>query len=415
MLDNISEIHQLAKNVIGSIDDLSVINLQVEVISAKEYKSMIFLTIADKTDKIDAVVYEKFYDKKIRTDDRLQIFGSANFYRGKLQISIVSYSIKAADGQSDMKLLCDKLSNMGLFENKPEINHAASAIGLITSISAAGLKDFIHTFNEKNHGKKIYIYPSSMQGNSAPDELRSAILLANAHNCVDIIAIIRGGGAREDLSCFDNESVAKSIYSSSIPIVTGIGHQMDVTVADMTSAKSYITPTAVANNLLETVEQENNAAKYGQIICSRMENIRNYLEKNNSKLNSLKESIVSNIECMNNKITFQQNYLNLTATHNLSNIHDYIGKSRGELDQYMSIHINTLRDRSSNLMLELKNYSNSLGNYISRSERILDKYGKPQLYEIKKNKKIKISLLENVKSSKKYILEFMDGDLEIEM
>ncbi len=124
--------------------------------------------------------------------------------------------------------------------------------------------------------------------------------MANRHNKVKVIALIRGGGAKEDLECFNSEKLAIEIHNSKIPIVTGIGHQIDKTIADMVSAQSFITPTAVAQNITNssilsysTCDQQINAIQ--NKINSSLNKIANYINSFSQQSNDCISAYINDL------------------------------------------------------------------------------------------------------------------------
>ena len=112
------------------------------------------------------------------------------------------------------------------------------------------------TFKKRLCCAELVIYPTVVQGVTAPPKIIRAIELANQHDYVDIIVISRGGGSKEDLACFNDPRLAKSIYESQLPTVTGIGHEIDQSIADFVADKSFITPTATAEGITENRVQQ---------------------------------------------------------------------------------------------------------------------------------------------------------------
>jgi exodeoxyribonuclease VII large subunit len=141
-----------------------------------------------------------------------------------------------------------KLAKEGLFddERKREIPSHPRSIGIITSLQAAALKDVLSTLSRRAPHIPIVIYSTLVQGVDAPAGIISALKVAEKENAVDVILLVRGGGSIEDLWAFNDEQLAYAIADSSIPIVSGVGHETDFTIADFVADLRAPTPTGAA-------------------------------------------------------------------------------------------------------------------------------------------------------------------------
>ncbi|MGL5948480.1 MAG: exodeoxyribonuclease VII large subunit [Aeromonas sp.] len=141
-----------------------------------------------------------------------------------------------------------RLAAQGLFaqERKRALPRAPRAVGLITSASGAALFDMLNVLGRRAPDLPIYIYPASVQGAAASGQLIAALARANARAEVDVLILGRGGGAAEDLWCFNDEVLAKAIASSRLPVVSAVGHEVDVTIADFVADLRAPTPSAAA-------------------------------------------------------------------------------------------------------------------------------------------------------------------------
>ena len=169
--------------------------------------------------------------------------------RGDYQI-IVEHMEEAGDGalRRQFDLLKNKLADEGLFDSshKKEIPNNVTRVGIITSASGAAVHDILTTLKRRFPMEQTIIYPVPVQGKGACHKIADAILKANERKEIDVLIIARGGGALEDLWEFNEEVVARAIYNSTIPIVTGVGHEVDFTIADFVADKRAATPTAAA-------------------------------------------------------------------------------------------------------------------------------------------------------------------------
>ncbi len=128
-------------------------------------------------------------------------------------------------------------------------------IGLVTSPKGAAVQDIIKTIKRRYPIVRVIVYPTLVQGNEATKKIASAIDIANERDECDVIIIARGGGSLEDLWCFNEELVARSIFHSKIPIISGIGHETDFTITDLVADLRAATPTAAAEIALPTTSE----------------------------------------------------------------------------------------------------------------------------------------------------------------
>ncbi|GAV22362.1 exodeoxyribonuclease VII large subunit [Carboxydothermus pertinax] len=151
----------------------------------------------------------------------------------------------------------EKLKEKGYFDEgrKKSLPRYPEKIGIITSKTGAAIRDILTTIKKRWPKATLYLVPVTVQGEEAPGQIIKAINLLNRLNLCEIIILARGGGSFEELSAFNEETVADAIYASNIPIVTGIGHETDFSIADMVADRRAPTPTGAAveatPNLLE--------------------------------------------------------------------------------------------------------------------------------------------------------------------
>lgn len=157
--------------------------------------------------------------------------------------------------QTRQKLL-DDLKKRGLLDKnkKIEIPDVPLKIGLITSYNSAAYNDFISSLEKSGYAWNVTLYNAVMQGKDTERTLCRGIDYFNEMDDIDVLVIIRGGGAKTDLIWFDNKNIAEKIANSKYPVLTGIGHEIDLSVADMVAHSYFKTPTAVAEFLVSKVD-----------------------------------------------------------------------------------------------------------------------------------------------------------------
>ncbi|MDO8714664.1 MAG: exodeoxyribonuclease VII large subunit [Polynucleobacter sp.] len=186
-----------------------------------------------------------------QSGDLVEVAANLGFYvpRGDIQLTVQSMRRAGMGGLYEAFLkLKAKLAKEGLFdaERKREIPTHPRAIGIITSPQAAALKDVLSTLDRRAPHIPIVIYPTLVQGPDAPAGIISALKAAEKEHAVDVILLVRGGGSIEDLWAFNDEKLAYAIAQSPIPIVSGVGHETDVTIADFVADLRAPTPTGAA-------------------------------------------------------------------------------------------------------------------------------------------------------------------------
>ena len=189
-----------------------------------------------------------------QSGDLVEVSANLGMYvpRGDIQLTIQTLRRAGMGGLYEAFLkLKAKLAKEGLFdeERKREIPTHPRSIGIITSPQAAALKDVLSTLARRAPHIPIVIYPTLVQGPDAPAGIIAALKAANqesAENAVDVILLVRGGGSIEDLWAFNDEQLAYAIAQSNIPVVSGVGHETDFTIADFVADLRAPTPTGAA-------------------------------------------------------------------------------------------------------------------------------------------------------------------------
>jgi exodeoxyribonuclease VII large subunit len=183
--------------------------------------------------------------QKIVATGRLSLYEA----RGDYQL-IVEHIAEAGIGALYQQFIAlkNKLSAEGLFSSdiKKSLPTMPETIGIITSPKGAALQDILSTLARRFPIARIIIYPSEVQGVTAPQQLIKALQLANTHKQCDVLLLARGGGSLEDLWAFNHEQLAREIAKSIIPVISGVGHETDLTIADLVADFRAETPTAAA-------------------------------------------------------------------------------------------------------------------------------------------------------------------------
>ena len=169
--------------------------------------------------------------------------------RGEFQLNVETVRIAGLGTLYErFARLKARLDSAGWFrpERKRELPSFPRGLGIVTSLRAAALRDVLSTLERRSPGLAIVIYPAPVQGDGAAAEIAAAIAAANAHAAVDVLIVCRGGGSIEDLWAFNEEAVARAVFESRIPVISGVGHETDFTICDFVADLRAPTPTAAA-------------------------------------------------------------------------------------------------------------------------------------------------------------------------
>ena len=196
----------------------------------------------------------------VRIDDgvEVRIKAELDFYapRGQVQLNMTSIDPEFTLGRlgADREQLLRELKSEGLIESNSLLTLALVPlrVALVTGDASAAQADFTQQIAASGYAFEITILAARVQGEFAPEEIAAAISSAATLD-VDAIAVVRGGGARTDLAAFDTDPVARAIATSALPVICGIGHEIDSSVADLVAHASFKTPTACAQFLIERV------------------------------------------------------------------------------------------------------------------------------------------------------------------
>ena len=278
MADKYLSVSALNKYLYYKFDNdlnLRSIYLKAEISNVRLSKGILYFVLKDNESEIDGLMFGQTYQKlKFKPVDGMTVLvnGKVGLYvkRGTYAIT-VSEMEQAGLGEAYLKfeLLKEKLLKEGLFDEskKLPIPKFNEKIGVITSGTGDAMHDIFSTIKKRFPLSEIVFYPAIVQGNDAPQSLINAIKLANLENKVSVLIIARGGGTIEDLSCFNDEQLARTIFASKIPTISGVGHEADFTICDFVSSRRAPTPTGAAViatpdknellNYIDNLEQEN--------------------------------------------------------------------------------------------------------------------------------------------------------------
>ncbi|HEY4331772.1 MAG TPA: exodeoxyribonuclease VII large subunit, partial [Ilumatobacteraceae bacterium] len=190
---------------------------------------------------------------------KVRVFGVLDFYAANGRLSLKMTGIDPRYTLGEMALERDdivrRLVASGLYDanRRHEVSVMPMRIGLVTSRNSAAWHDFMHQLKQSGHGFGVRVVDVRVQGELAAEMVTSAISALSARDDLDVIVVIRGGGSRTELAIFDAEPIAMAIARSPIPVFTGLGHEIDRSVADEVAHTAFKTPTACAVSLIDRV------------------------------------------------------------------------------------------------------------------------------------------------------------------
>jgi exodeoxyribonuclease VII large subunit len=213
-----------------------------------------YFTLKDRSAQVDCVLFRSrlaAIDWEPRDGMQVEVRALATLYepRGRFQLTVEAMRRAGLGPLYERFLrLKEKLGAEGLFDPaaKRELPAFPRAIGVVTSLAAAALRDVLITLARRNPAIPVIVYPAPVQGEGAAERIAAAIARASRRADCDVLLVVRGGGSIEDLWQFNEEAVARAIRASRIPVVVGVGHETDVTIADFAADRRAPTPTAAA-------------------------------------------------------------------------------------------------------------------------------------------------------------------------
>lgn len=252
---SVTEVNRYLRDLFESDHNLGDLWVQGELSNISRPRSgHLYFTLKDERATLRGVMWRSSVQQLTfmpNDGDAVEVHGSINIYEAGGQVQLYADTIKPLGAgalyQEFMRLKA-KLETEGLFaeERKRPISRWPRRIGIVTSPTGAALRDMLNTLRRRYPLVDVVIAPSPVQGQDAPLKLAAGLLQINRIAAPDVILLARGGGSLEDLWAFNDERVAYAIAASAAPVITGIGHQTDFTIADFVADLRAPTPTAAA-------------------------------------------------------------------------------------------------------------------------------------------------------------------------
>ena len=251
----VSQVNQYIKTLLDRDRELTALYVRGEISNYKAYPSgHHYFSLKDGEGAIRCVMFKReAMSLRFRPENGMKViaFGRVAVFPRDGQYQLYCTSL-TPEGVGDLHLafeqLKQKLYAEGLFDpsHKKPIPKFPKRIALITSSAGAAVRDMLRILGARWPMAEVFLLPVRVQGAEAPGEICAAIAWANRHQVADLIITGRGGGSMEDLWAFNDENVARTIYHSAIPVISAVGHEPDVTIADFVADLRAATPSNAA-------------------------------------------------------------------------------------------------------------------------------------------------------------------------
>ncbi len=239
--------------VVGEVSDL-----------ARPRSGHVYMTLKDEQSQIRAVMWRGVanrLDFDLADGQQVVCRGSIDVYlpRGSYQLVIRQIEPRGLGSlEQRLRELQKKLATEGLFDarHKQPLPPFPRRVAVVTSPTGAAIRDFLEVVRQRWRGVEFLIVPTRVQGPGAAAEIARAVELVNRlQPSFDVVVVTRGGGSMEDLWCFNEEVVVRAIFASRIPVVSAVGHEIDVTLADLVADVRALTPSAAAQQVVPSSEE----------------------------------------------------------------------------------------------------------------------------------------------------------------
>ena len=318
----VSDINKYIKHVLTNDEHLKYLFVKGEISNFKiASNGHLYFSLKDENSSISCVMFNN-YASQLKSlpkeGDEVTLIASIDVYSVRGTYNLMVYYIEeVGKGKQliEFEELKKKLTKEGLFDEskKREINLYPNAIGIITAISGAAIKDMVLNIKRRYPIADIYVFPSQVQGENAPKELIKAFLKAQTYN-LDTLIIGRGGGASEDLSAFNDEELIRVISKSKMPVISAVGHEADFTLVDFVADKRASTPTGAAE--IATID------------------IREIRQKLSYSLEEMENAISNIVDDMEQKVSFYKDKMNTSINHIIDVYERHIRHQKEQLNAY---------------------------------------------------------------------------------
>ena len=261
-VETVNEITLRVKGVLES--RFTNVAVQGELSGGKVFSSGHFYgALKDESSKLNLTIWRSSMTRiRFDLEDGMKViaYGNLEVYPKNGAYSLIATRIEPV-GQGELDLafrqICEKLRQAGLFEadRKRPLPEFPKRVAVITSVSGAALRDFWRVVSDRWPLVELIVIDSLVQGDTAAEKLTQAVRSAQEIKDLDLIVLTRGGGSREDLWPFNDESLAYAIAASRVPVVSAVGHEIDTSVSDLVADFRAATPTHAATNIFPDLRE----------------------------------------------------------------------------------------------------------------------------------------------------------------
>jgi len=294
----VNEVTNYIKREIEKNEKLQDIWVRGEISNLKLPSRHLYFSLKDEDSLLSCVMFQnRTVNLNFTLKNGLEVItkGSIGIYKpqGRYQL-YVEEVLPAGKGALYLKFeqLKEELKERGYFdlEHKIPLPYLPQRIGVATSPKGAAIKDILAVIDKRFHNVEIILSPCRVQGNEAAAEIARAVQNLNDYGKVDVIIVGRGGGSFEDLFCFNEKIVAEAIYNSHIPIISAVGHEIDISISDFVADERAATPSAAAERVIPKKED---LIEMLQTRVQRMSILmKNYINLSSSMIEKAKASYI---------------------------------------------------------------------------------------------------------------------------
>lgn len=288
----VSEVNSYIKRVLQTDMILSNLSVKGELSNFKHhYSGHMYFNLKDEKGKIKCIMFKGDNEKlnfipkegvKLVATGYISLYEKDGEYQFYIRHMVESGLGDLYKAYEDLK---KSLESEGLFkeENKKAIPFMPKKVGVVTSATGAAIRDIINVIKRRYKSCDIVVYPSLVQGDTAPSEIIRALKYLDNMEGVDVIIVGRGGGSIEELFCFNSEDVARTIYHMKTPVVSAVGHETDFTIVDFVADLRAPTPSVAAELCVPDIDYLNASLeerweRYKSIIMRNLNNNKRELE-----------------------------------------------------------------------------------------------------------------------------------------
>lgn len=410
----VTEVNKYIKEIINDDLLLKKVYLKGEISNFKAHsRGHFYFTLKDENSRINAVMFSfnnrnmKFtpYDgMKVLVTGKIDVYEASGAYQIYVE-EMLEDGIGAL--YVAFEQLKEKLAKEGLFDKskKKKIRRIPNRIGIVTSPTGAAIKDILTTIKRRYPVCETILFPALVQGDNAAGDIANKIKLANALRDkleLDTLIVGRGGGSLEDLWPFNEEVVARAIYDSDIPVISAVGHEIDITISDYVADLRAPTPTAAAELAVPDI---NTIITYLDTAITRSYNaLNNIISVNYKKLDNIKNSYILSRPLSMYEIKEQK----------LDNLIDNLNKAITKTIDSVKVKLFTIKNSYilNNPDMLYKYSGQKLNHIISKLEVLNPLNTLNRGYAIVKKDNKVLSSIKNVNEGENITISLKDGNIE---